>query len=412
MSNFSSVIRRIRGSLSNVDDQPISAAVWVILIFLDFFVLVAIWIGLANSTLHWSASEMHYPGYCYEFANKEYFQAPDELGRIAEVVDLFADEVALDSAVGLPNAPIATLCLPVRDGLQAVVANDEVSAALADIIELKSTKWALNSELDMVKDVLEPVSGETLAPIDQTETGEAQRRLVDLRQRLNASLNREAKLRDTLEAAPEIMVLMQLRSNLDDLRAALDADRRANFGSLSPAQVFFEVLFLAPLVGLFLFWYLRASAKGNSWQDLIAAHLLVVACIPLAWTLGEFLLDVLPFDILSALIALMASLNIMALWYYLVIGAAVLVAVLCIRFFQKHLFSRDKQIRKRIANRQCQQCGYGFGYALDDDNNVCPHCGFAQYRVCEECQQPTFALSAFCKACGVSSAGRLAAGER
>ena len=190
---------------------------------------------------------MHYPGYCYEFANKEYFQAPDELGRIAEVVDLFADEVALDSAVGLPNAPIATLCLPVRDGLQAVVANDEVSAALADIIELKGTKWALNSELDMVKDVLEPVSGETLAPIDQTETGEAQRRLVDLRQRLNASLNREAKLRDTLEAAPEIMVLMQLRSNLDDLRAALDADRRANFGSLSPAQVFFEVLFLSIL---------------------------------------------------------------------------------------------------------------------------------------------------------------------
>lgn len=110
----------------------------------------------------------------------------------------------------------------------------------------------------------------------------------------------------------------------------------------------------------------------------------------------ETVYDIIPKKLLKELIDLLESLKIVAIWHYLVIAIAVAAALFLIYVFQKKLFSRDKLMERRIAKGLCQQCGKH----LSPGSPACPFCGFAQFKACVNCNQPTMVYGKYCRTCG------------
>ncbi len=143
-------------------------------------------------------------------------------------------------------------------------------------------------------------------------------------------------------------------------------------------------------------WNNTSIRKNRGIQILVSSHLLVVSFIPVFFKIIETVYEIIPKKMLAKLIALLESLKLVALWHYLVIALAIAAALFIIYLFQKKLFSRDKLMERRIAKGLCQQCGKH----LPAGSNACPFCGFAQFKACGNCNQPTLVEGKFCKACG------------
>jgi hypothetical protein len=157
-----------------------------------------------------------------------------------------------------------------------------------------------------------------------------------------------------------------------------------------------EMLFLLPLLTGFYYWNARSIARARPFQSLVSSHLLVVTFIPVLFKILELFYDIIPKKILKKVIDLLESLQLVALWYYLLMGLAVLAALTLIYLLQKKLFSRERLLARRIAKGQCQECGA----QLRGDIAACPFCGAGQFRECSHCSRPTWLHGKYCRECG------------
>jgi hypothetical protein len=171
--------------------------------------------------------------------------------------------------------------------------------------------------------------------------------------------------------------------------------RQANFW-YPVKRLGMEMVFLLPLFVVFYLWNSRSIAGHRPFQTLVSSHLLVVVLIPVMLKVMELVYDIIPKKFLARIIEFLESLKLVALWHYLLIGVSVVVALALIYLLQRKLFSREKLIDKRISKGLCQKCGQ----RLPEGSRSCPFCGFAQYRNCSHCSEPTHVLGKFCRTCG------------
>ncbi len=161
-----------------------------------------------------------------------------------------------------------------------------------------------------------------------------------------------------------------------------------------------EAIFLAPLLIGFYFWHAWSMKNSRPFQALLSAHLLVVAAIPALLKLAELLYDIIPRRLLEDVLQLLESLGLVAIWHYLVIAISIAAAGAAIYLFQNKLFSREREMTKRISKGQCQRCGV----KLQPGETTCAHCGFAQFHECANCGGLTYVYGAYCRHCGAAQA--------
>ena len=210
-------------------------------------------------------------------------------------------------------------------------------------------------------------------------------------------VSRERQLGEAVEQDERIRALHALVAGVstadrDTLRNDL---RRLNFW-YPVRKLGMEMLFLLPLFLVFYAWNARSIARDRPFQTLVSSHLLVVAAIPAIFKLIELVYDILPRKLLRDIIEFLESFKLVAIWHYLLIGAAILAALALIYLFQRKLFSREKMMQRRIARGQCQDCGL----RLAADSRYCTACGADQYRTCASCHQLTHVHGKYCRACG------------
>ena len=157
-----------------------------------------------------------------------------------------------------------------------------------------------------------------------------------------------------------------------------------------------QLLFLLPLLGTFAVWHGASARRGRGLQALVAAHLVVVASIPLIFRIAEAVYDVLPKRFLKRFIELLVSLKLVAIWHYLVIALGVAAALATVFAIQRWLFSRERLLERRIAKGECQSCGK----RLPAGARACPFCGYGQRRACSSCGGRTPVHAPFCSECG------------
>ena len=392
---------RFQQRLTRLDKEPLSAAALVVLLFLDLFILFSIFDGLADHTGQLTTPEQHIPPLCREIVIDADWNPTNRLGQLAQIVSNYQGSYVTPDETVEKKIQHA-LCAPIARAFKAIRDDEGLSRNLIETRRLSRETRDLRSELERMKGAYDTSLLETIAKKAQSEASVAaiQKGMAEKTGALNELVRKQQLLEASLEQAPRVHELFMLVAAVSDgeRKALRDDLRRLNFWY--PVQrLGMEMLFLLPLLLVFYYWNSKSIAASRPFQTLLSSHLLVVVMIPVFFKVVELLYDVIPRKLLKNIIELLQSFKLVAIWYYILIGAAILAALALIYLFQKKLFSRDKLMQRRIAKSLCQVCGQH----LPPDSRHCPACGAGQYMECKHCHQPTYVHGMFCRACGHST---------
>lgn len=390
--------RKFQQHLTQLDNQPLNKAALVVILFLDLFILVSIFDGLADHTGQLTSPEQHIPPVCREIVIDANWNPTNRLGNLARIVSGYHESYFVPDERD-EKKPQHSLCAPIVRALKAIRQDEGLSKNLIQNLKLQQESRELRAELDRMKGAYDTSLLETIANQRQAETNVAsiRKEIADKTAATDELVRRQRLLEASLEQDSRVRELFALAMAVSDAdrKALRDKLRRMNFW-YPVKRLGMEMLFLLPLFLVFYFWNSRSIAGNRPYQTLVSSHLLVIVLIPVLFKVVELVYDIIPKKLLKQVIDLLEALNLVAIWYYLLIGAAVLAALALTYLFQKKLFSREKLIQRRIARGLCQHCGL----RLPPDSQYCPACGAGQYRACSRCHEPTHVNGKYCMACG------------
>lgn len=393
--------RHFQQRLTRLDNQLLSKAALVVVVFLDIFILVSIFDGLADHTGQLTRPDQHIPPLCRSVVIDGEWNPTNRLDKLAQFVTTYhADSyLQVEPGDGRRQHP---LCARIVSAYEAIRDDAGLARNLEMTHNLSKELRDLRAELERMKGAYDTTLLETIAGQRQADanTASIRKQMADKTAALNERVREQALLEASLERDPRVRELLALVANVSeaDRKALVEELRRLNFWY--PAKrLAMEMLFLLPLLAAFYFWNARSIAGNRPFQTLVSSHLLVVVLIPVFFKVLELVYDVIPRKLLRQVIELLESLKLVAIWYYLLIGVAIVTALALVYLFQKKLFSREKLLQRRIAKALCQACGEH----LPPDSSHCPACGAAQYRTCVHCNQPTHVHGRYCKACGFAA---------
>ncbi len=160
-------------------------------------------------------------------------------------------------------------------------------------------------------------------------------------------------------------------------------------------QLWFQALFLLPLLALTLWIYRFCQRRGYGLAALICWHLLVVFFIPFIFKLFE-LLQFGPIFIAISNFVLRIAQGLIFLVRYVAILTIPLFGFGLIRFFQRFVFNTRLQAANRVQQSRCIRCAK----RLAPHDHHCPHCGYHQLSDCPTCHEATYKHLPHCKNCG------------
>ncbi len=389
--------RQFQHRLTRLDNEPLSIAALIVILFLDCFILISIFDGLSDHTAQLTTPDQHIPPLCREMVIDESWSATNGLDNLAALVSRHHQSYTTPDDRN-ENKELHAVCQPIWRAFRVIRNDESLSRSLIEARKLWQETHELRAELDRMKGAYDTSLLEKLAGQKPAASVLAiQKEVADKTQAMNVLARKQALIEAALEQDPRIQALLVLAAGVSgaDRVALREYLRHLNFWH-PVKRLGMEMLFLLPLLLAFYFWNSRSIVASRPFQTLISSHLLVVALVPALIKLLELTYDIIPRKLLKRVIEILISLKLVAIWHYLVIGAAVLLALALIYLFQKKLFSREKLMLRRIAKGQCQACGQ----RLASDSAHCPACGAGQYHSCRHCQALTHVHGKFCRACG------------
>jgi RNA polymerase subunit RPABC4/transcription elongation factor Spt4 len=390
--------RKFRQHLTQLDNQPLSKAALVVILFLDLFIFISIFDGLADHTGQLISPDQHIPPVCREIVIDGDWNPTNRLGRLAQIVSKYHSDYYIPDERN-ENKPQHNLCAPIYRAVLAIRQDEGLSKSLTQNRKLQQETRELRSEVERIKGAYDTTLLETIAKQKSAETNvtSIKKEIADKTGDLNDRVSKQRFLETSLEQDSRVRELFALAAGVSDAdrKALRDELRQLNFW-YPVKRLGMEMLFLLPLFLVFYFWNSRSIAGNRPYQTLVSSHLLVIVLIPAFLKLVELVYDIIPKKLLKQIIDLLESLNLVAIWHYLLIAVAILVALALTYLFQKKLFSHEKLMQRRIARGLCQDCGQ----RLPSDSQYCPACGAGQFRACGHCHEPTHVHGKYCMACG------------
>lgn len=393
--------RKFQHLLTRLDNQPLGKAALVVVLFLDVFILVSIFNGLAQHTGQLTTPNQHIPPLCREIVIDADWNKTNRLGHLARLVSRYHGNYYVPDERGDKKLQ-HTVCVPIVRAFKAIRDDEDLARNLQQSLKLRQEIHDLRGELERMKGAYDTALLETIA---RQRQGQANVTFLSLETAnktgaLNELARKQRLLETSIEQDRRVRELFALAAGVSepDRKVLRDELRRLNFW-YPVKRLGMEMLFLLPLFLVFYLWNSKSISGNRPFQTLVSSHLLVVVLIPVFFKLVELVYDVLPRKLLKHVIDILESLKLVAVWHYLLIGVAILTALALVYLFQKKLFSREKLMQRRIAKSQCHDCGL----RLPPDSRYCPGCGAGQYRVCRHCQEPTLVHGKYCLACGQSA---------
>ncbi|MBC7160890.1 MAG: zinc ribbon domain-containing protein [Immundisolibacter sp.] len=393
---FARSLGTVRVHLTQLNRQPLSRAALVIVLLLDAFVLSSIFDGLARHTAQLAQPYEAVPARCRDIVLDRQWTPAGRLEQLGEVVNAHTAASAWQArASGVNPHPV---CAPVVGAIDAVLADGALAKRFDDARALRRQSADLRTQIERLKGSYDTALLEKIAGAEApTRADTLGRELAAKTGALEEATGRLAQLEAAIAGEARVQALWQRIDAVQaDDRERLRADLRQLETWYPVRRLGWELLFLAPLLGLFYAWNAASIRRGRAVQTLVSAHLLVVAFIPVLCKLLQLVYDILPRRFLRQLMMLLESAHLVALWNYLVIALAVAASLTLIYVVQNKLFARDKLLSRRIARGQCQDCGL----ALPPDSAFCPACGFGQFAPCPHCGLASHVHGRYCRECG------------
>jgi hypothetical protein len=85
-AKFKEAFSRVRSNLTSLDRQPLSKAALVIILFLDIFILTAIFNGLDEHTRQLTSPDDRVPSTCREIVISNRWNATNRIDNLSQIV--------------------------------------------------------------------------------------------------------------------------------------------------------------------------------------------------------------------------------------------------------------------------------------------------------------------------------------
>jgi hypothetical protein len=395
-AKFRDRFAKIRTNLTSLDNQPLSKAALVIILFLDLFILIAIFNGLDQHTRQLSSPDDYIPYSCRDIVINRDWNPTNRIDNLSAVILSYSTSYYRIPEKKKDRHPV---CAPYLDLLDRIKTDKELGDVFEDRKKFVNEAKDLQREIGNLKGAYDTSLLEAIA---KQKEGRANVEKIkkDVQQKTNA-LN---TLKGQIEAL-ELKIngndkVRALWEKLQGLRGEdrerLKEDLRRLYFWYPVKRLAMQMVFLLPIFVVFYLWNNASIRKSRGVQVLVSSHLLVVSFIPIFFKIIDTIYDIIPKKLLKKIIDLLESLKLVAIWHYLVISLAVAVALFLIYIFQKKLFSREKLIERRISRGQCQNCAK----QMPAGSQACPFCGFVQFKICPECNRQTHVYGKYCRECG------------
>jgi predicted RNA-binding Zn-ribbon protein involved in translation (DUF1610 family) len=384
------------------DGQPLAKPALAVLLFLDVFILVAVFEGLDAHTAQLVTPSEQVPETCVEMVIERSWSETARLDRLR-------DAVRFEPAQGAgrrQRGGVHPTCAPLLAAIDVVGRDAELARALRARSDVQAEIRRLDAALASLRPAYDTALLETAArkpegPSIAAIQGELRAKTAAL----EAARAQLGAVSAAVEGAPPVAALVARLSALgDDDRVRLESDLRSLRFWFPLKRLGMELLFLVPLLAAFVAWNVRSTRRNAGVQTLVSSHLVVVASVPVFLKLVEAVYDVVPKRLLASVMAFLVRVNLVAVWHYLVIALATAAALVLIHFLQRKVFSRERLLEKRIAKGLCQDCGR----RLPAGAHACPFCGFAQFERCSACGGRAHVRASHCRECGAALPGRAA----
>lgn len=412
---FNRLLRRFRRFFqksSTINDEPLNKVSLIVIILIDIFILVNVFIGL-DDIGRWYISPYQSHGCYTEWQNyrnstapqKEYdvlsqavlnAQSPDLPGGPPSDPSLQAQYQRWDDEhLGRPSP----ICLQYAERYDALntPANQqfvrEIDQKQIEIGNLEQANQTIRSQYDST--LLEEIAGQPRdQSINQVEAAEARATLDANTQRIDTLKAEQATLRTQLVMSPEGDRFLAFLNDDGQFRTLEQSYDRASFWYPS-IQIVFQGIFLVPLILIAATIHRYAQRRGYGLMALMSWHLLVIFCIPLIVKVFQFLQVGFLFEVLTEVITTLLG-GLLFLVSYLYILAIPLIGFGIIKFFQRVVFNPQLQAAGRVQKSRCIRCAK----KLKLGDRHCPHCGYSQFVECPNCHAPTYKYLPYCKECG------------
>jgi len=398
LKQASNRIKTIRAGLINLNNQPIGKAVLTIVLFLDLFILISIFQGLSDHTRQLSTAYESIPQHCRDIVIDQGWNEDNRLVKTATIVTRSRNSYRYINKKDWIK-DVHPICVPIISILRKIEKNKTLTTDLNEFLRNRTHADEVKVGIERSRSAYDTSLLEIIAnEKDGIENRESLKRQVSaLTQKLNTLVSQEAYAISVFTNNAQIDQLFRIiEASPQNRDVLLEELRHLNFW-YPVKRLGMELLFLLPLIIIFFLWNSKSITASRPYQSLVSSHLLVVVFIPVIFKFIELVYDIMPKKILKYVIELFESLNLVAVWHYLMMFGGILGAMALIYVMQKKIFSPEKLMQKRIAKSLCQNCGV---HLPSEKHACCSICGFKQYRACSHCTKETYVNGKFCRECG------------
>lgn len=380
-------------------EEPLNKLSLAVIILLDIFVLNILFYGLSEHTAQLTNPNEYMPSIAKQVFIDQTWTPSARLSKLQPLVlhernnysyyhnSIFAEEALKQ---------MHPLCRDFYEKVKAIADNPNLKNRFIERQQKTTERSRLERDQARAKDAYDTALLENIANQHSAETRAIAARSRALTAQIEQLTNELAANARQINAAPAVQKLWQIISPAEQKRQAVVDDYR-RFEKWYPFKEFgWQLLFLAPIFALFYTWGNRSVKKDNRIQCLIASHMLVIASIPILAKLIKLVMQLIPDLFFRNLFTFLKSLNLIAIWHYLVIIGAIALGLFLIFLIQKKVFNKQKMMQKRMTKGACIRCSK----KLPVGASVCPCCGKKQTEPCPACGKDTPAAGTYCIHCG------------
>ena len=387
-----------------VNNEPINKISLIVIILIDIFILVNVFIGLADISDWYISPSQAYP--CYgEWQSYQVQTAKDKDYEIIRQTLLYvpSDRLSFEKnyqEIGRGHlGAISTTCLKYavyKDKINNPQ-NQQIIKTLdrtqSEIDTLKQANNNIRAQYDST--LLEKIANQPQnQSINQITAEKAKQELEQNNQKISIFDKEIAKAKKEIITKPESVSFISFLNESATFSEVKSSYKQASFWYPS-IQFAFQAIFLLPLILIALLVHNFAQRKHYGLISLISWHLLVIFLVPLILKFFEFLQVGIVFQFLRDILSFLFG-GLLFLISYLYILLVPVIGFGIIKFFQKIVFNPKIQAANRFQQSCCIKCAK----RIRNQDVYCTHCGYYQYTECQNCHNLTYQSLPFCKDCG------------
>ena len=412
------MLARLRRRLRNffrktrtINNEPINKVSLVVIVLIDIFILINVFIGL-NDAGNWPMSPSQaYPCYSSWLAYRSQATERKDIAMLQQALSFYRDtDLSLkedyqqveESHLG----QVSERCLQYSDYQDQLDTPDNqailsaINQIQSQVADLEATNQTIRNQYDST--LLEEIAGQPREQsINQVEAAQAKRELDSNTAQIATLQTDISGLETQLLEAPESIQFLAWLNDEAQFTAIQNRYNRANF-RYPTQQIIFQGAFLLPLLAIAWGVHHYAQRRDYGLLALMSWHLLVIFWVPLIVKLFEFWQVGVLFAFFSGIIrVILGGLQFLVSYFYIFLIP--LLGFGLIKFFQKIVFNPRLQAAGRVQKGRCVRCSK----KLRSEDKHCPHCGYGQYVDCQACHQPTYRFLSHCRVCGAPQESKL-----